>query len=47
MNSGSILFRDWRDDPELNRMKRDAVASGKADSAPGVRQSETHAGQVI
>ena len=37
MNTGSILFIDWRDDPELKRVKRDALASGETGSAPGVR----------
>ncbi|MEP4176286.1 MAG: hypothetical protein ABJL63_14510, partial [Rhizobiaceae bacterium] len=32
---------DWRDDPELKRAQRDALASGKRGSALGVRQSQT------
>lgn len=47
MNSGSILFVDGRDDPELKRVKRDALASGETGSAPDARQSETLAGRVI
>ena len=38
---GSILFRDWLNDPELKRVQRDVDTSGKAGLALGMSQSET------
>jgi len=38
---GSILFVDWRNDPELKRVQRDVHTSGKAGLALGIRQPQT------
>ena len=38
---GSILFRDWLNDPELKRVQRDVDTSGKAGLALGISQSQT------
>jgi len=42
-----MLFLDWRDDPELKRVKRDVHPSGKTGLALGIRQLETLKGRAI
>ena len=44
MNSGSILFLNWRGEPELKQSEPDAGASVESGSALGARQFETPVG---